>query len=340
MTVLAQGGMAEDDLSPVGVRQRLVLGEETAGWLASLPSSIADDALPTVPERDAVAALLTQLGVPSAQVDEAVATAPLVAGEPALGWLVVHCAQQLVREMGVNRRLPPWPTLPASLGLPARYLYVLVFLATLPYVRRYHQQHAISDDVSWATLAHLGRHMAIQQRMSGKGGLAAHNWLAQHFRGVIYELGRLQFHRSRIAHDAVVSLDLPFRPGDPCLDVHIPESGPLSPEACDASFRWARAFFPRHFPDEPCPFATCGSWLLDEQLAEYLPATSNIVRFQRRFQLTPGGRPCDGEIVRFVFRRVDVRLEDLPQRTTLERAIVRHLRAGRHWQSRWGWLAL
>ena len=33
MTVLAHGGMAEDDLSPVGVRQRLGLGEETARQL-------------------------------------------------------------------------------------------------------------------------------------------------------------------------------------------------------------------------------------------------------------------------------------------------------------------
>jgi hypothetical protein len=30
----------------------------------------------------------------------------------------------------------------------------------------------------------------------------------------------------------------------------------------------------------------------------------------------------------------------LPQRTTLERAIVGHLRAGEHWRNRTGWLAL
>ncbi|MCL4545160.1 MAG: acyltransferase domain-containing protein [Chloroflexi bacterium] len=342
MTLIALRGMAEEGLDPASVRQRLGLGEETAAWLASLPSNVASGELPTLPEHDEAAALLARLGVPRVQVDEAISMLPAVEVDPALRWLLGRCSQQLVQVMGVNGPLLPWPALPASLGLPARYLYVLVFLATFPYVRRYHQQYDIPDDVSWATLADLGRHMAIHQRIYGEGGLSTYNWLTLHFRGVIYALGRLQFHRSRISYDAgtIARLGLSFQRGDPCLGVHIPESGSLSPEACDASFQWAREFFPRHFPEETYKFATCGSWLLDDQLAEYLPATSNIVRFQRRFQLMPGGRPCDGEIVSFVFRRVNARVEDLPQRTTLERAIVRHLCAGRHWQSRWGWVAL
>jgi hypothetical protein len=131
-----------------------------------------------------------------------------------------------------------------------------------------------------------------------------------------------------------------FRRGDPCLGTHIPETGPLTPEACDASFRRAREFFARHFPEESYPIATCGSWLLDPQLAEYLPATSNIMRFQRRFHLTPVSWDADREIVEFVFRRSKPQLDELPQETTLQRAIVQHLRAGRHWFGRSGWLEL
>ena len=61
----------------------------------------------------------------------------------------------------------------------------------------------------------------------------------------------------------------------------------MTAEACDASFAWAPRFFARHFPEDDYRVATCGSWLLDEQLAEYLPETSNIVQFQRRFRLVP-----------------------------------------------------
>lgn len=341
MVIAAEDPSAED-LDPVAIRRHLGLGEETAAWLASLPSDAASGQCPTLPQRDEAAALLMRLGVANVQIDDCISVAPAVEADPALRWLLDRCAQQLIEVMGVNGPLQPWPALPASLGLPGRYLYVLVFLATLQYVRRYHRQHDVPDDVSWATLADLGRHMAIHQRISGEGGLTAHNWLTLHFRGVIYALGRLQFHRSHITYDAatIARLGLPFRRGDPCLGVHIPESGPLSPQACDASLQWAREFFPRHFPEESYRVATCGSWLLDDQLAEYLPASSNIVRFQRRFQLMPGSRPCDGEIISFVFRRNDARVDELPQRTTLERAIVQHLRAGRHWQARWGWLTL
>ncbi len=33
-------------------------------------------------------------------------------------------------------------------------------------------------------------------------------------------------------------------------------------------------------------------------------------------------------------------LDELTRHTTLERAVVQHLRGGRHWQTRTGWLAL
>jgi hypothetical protein len=131
------------------------------------------------------------------------------------------------------------------------------------------------------------------------------------------------------------------------LGVHIPDFyGRLSPEACDASFAQARAFFLRHFPDERYAIATCHSWLLDEQLADYLPASSNIVRFQRRFQ--PAYRPDadDVNILRYVFGYAGTlppsidELSAFPRCTTLERAVIDHLTAGHHWHGGAGWLLL
>src|SRR5207237_1385047 len=126
------------------------------------------------------------------------------------------------------------------------------------------------------------------------------------------------------------------------LDVHVPATGPMSPQLCEASFTAAKNFFARHFPEADHRFATCTSWLLDEQLAEYLPENSNIVQFQRRFELVPGapvegGPDDDAAVLKFVFHRAPtpVRpgdLDGLPQETTLHRAIVAHLRAGRHWR--------
>jgi hypothetical protein len=102
-----------------------------------------------------------------------------------------------------------------------------------------------------------------------------------------------------------------------------------------ASLDEARAFFPRHFPHERYRAFSCGSWLLDPQLLQYLPEDSNIVRFQRRFELEPYQEPeridADTEVLRFVFRSLTTPLDQLPRRTALQRAIGDHLKAGGHW---------
>jgi GNAT-like C-terminal domain len=151
------------------------------------------------------------------------------------------------------------------------------------------------------------------------------SWLTLHTRGGLYQLGRLQHQLGG---------------GSTAISLHIPEAGPMAPEMVDASLDAARAFFPRHFPDEQYTSFACGSWLLDPQLLEYLPEDSNIVRFQRRFELEPYEEPegldCDVEVRRFAFRTLTTPLDQLPRRTALQRAIIDHLQGGRHWRWRRG----
>ena len=82
--------------------------------------------------------------------------------------------------------------------------------------------------------------------------------------------------------------------------------------------------------------------MLDDQLADWLAPESNILRFQRRFELVPGSIVNDEGILRVMFRVPDPlgQLDSLPQRTRLERAVVSHLKAGGHWRSRSGWVDL
>ncbi len=334
--------MAHETRTADEVATQLRMDEAYAAWLTDLDAAGPPEEPVALPKRDDALALLGRLGVPAAHAAEALTAAPSPEATPELWWLLERCVNLLHREMGGFDSMRPWPALPSALGVHSRYFYPWVYVATLPATRRWHTVRGIPDDVSWATLADLGLHMSIRERMYGEGGLNEQTWLHLHFRGAIYALGRLQFNRSRIRYDAemIESTAGTFRPGDASLGVHIPETGPLSAEACDASFARVRGFFDRHFPEDHVTIATCGSWLLDEQLAEYLPADSNIVRFQQRFQRVPGSRIADDAILRFVFRSVSPSLDALPQRTTLERAVVSHLRAGKHWYSRSGWVEL
>ncbi|MEV0588323.1 acyltransferase domain-containing protein [Nonomuraea sp. NPDC050310] len=271
---------------------------------------------------------LLRLAVPHEDVN------PLLAGAPRPGsetWRQVESyAGQLVAGTG---RPGSEITLPEEATAEhGPYFYAYVYLAALPYTRAYHREHGVPDEVSWLTLTDLGRHLAVHRRKFGTAGLHAPWWHSLHHRGLLYSLGRLQFERavmSKTTAEGVRAAGLPYGEGDPVLSVHIPDfMGPMSPEACDASYAWAREFFPAHFPDERHVLAVCYSWLLDRQLAEYLPAESNIVAFQRRFRELYHRE--DNGLIGFIYGR-DLPPEELPRRTALERAVADHLAAGRTW---------
>ncbi|HEY6738206.1 MAG TPA: acyltransferase domain-containing protein [Actinopolymorphaceae bacterium] len=294
---------------------------------------------PTPVELPTDRALLERLGLHPVDLDETLATRPDPVRHPELWWLLERSHHQLVAGMG-DVRGARWtaPHLPAELGAMGRFFYVHVVLASLPAALAYHRSRNVSAQMSEEIFADLGRQVAIHRRIHGRGGLDVQFWFGLHCRGLIFSFGRLQFNRGTAWYADATT---PFAQGDLVLGAHIPESGPMTPEACDESFARAKKFYATHFPDEPYRYVTCTSWLLDDQLAEYLPADSNIIAFQRRFTLIEDAvSEGDDAVFQFVFRRVKPRLEDLPRRTTLERAIVDHLESGRHWRTRTGWLEL
>ena len=319
--------------------------EGTAGWL-ELSQSLREP-FPEVglPAADALAPVLLDVAVPHEDIDLLCSLAKQVHASPELTWILTRCVHGIVAQMGRIGDLVPLPsfaTLPPPLD---RYFSVLVFVAAIPEARAFHRTRGIPDDVSRRTFADLGRNMTVHRKRHGVGGLHAPGWQMLHVTGALYDCGRLQFERSRLGKTTSAGMraaGFACEPGDATLSVHIPDfSGPMSPEACDASFARARAFFARHFPEERFVTAVCHSWLMDEQLGEYLPASSNIMRFQHRFHLAYqyDGDRNDGPLG-FVFGRTIDDLDDLPRDTTLQRAIVDHIRAGRVWHGGAGWLEL
>lgn len=318
--------------------------ERLADWLEGLEETGSAQAVQArLPDADdELLDALVDLAVPYEDVNDLIALRRTLAADEGATWLLGRCVDGLARDLGRVGKGPRLLPLPWDSGPLGRYFHVFVFVAALPYVRAYHRERGIPDDISRRTLADLGRGLVLHRRRYGVGGLVAPTWFSLHFHGELFQLGRLQYQRSRVAGREGVALaaaGLPLGPGEPCVDLHIPDyAGPLTPTACDRSLASAHDFFARHFPEERYTAGCCHSWLLDPQLRRYLPEDSNIVRFQRRFRVGGAtGEPEDDLPVRFVFGDPDLPVETLPRRTRLERAVGDHLRAGGHWYSGHGW---
>jgi len=305
------------------VRQRLQLGEEYDDWLAEL-DRIGTPDLPLIPPtQEDTGCLLERLGFAAEDARDALAARIQPDENPELWWLLERCYHAVVR--GLQPEAPRWaiPRLPDELGALGRFFQLHAFLPAVAPLRDWHARRGIAEDVSWATLLDLGRGVAIHRATYGVGGLDKAFWLTHHFHGELYELGRLQFELQPSA-----------------LGLHIPATGPLTPQACDESLAVAKAFVGRFFPDPDRRRVVCTSWLLDEQLAHYLPADANIIRFQRRFTLNQDVIVDDLEPLRFIFRRIPTDLAELPRDSRLQRALLDHLERGGHWRIRTGWFPL
>lgn len=255
-------------------------------------------------------------------------------------------------QIGAIELNAPLAPLQADFGEDRGNVWALVFAETAEAVNAWHRSQGVPDDVSWATLADLGRHIAQHRRRNnGQTGLSTEWWLPLHWRGQLYELGRLQFNMYRLrtgpggplfwySEAELADMAPEFQVGATALGVHIPTGTPLDPAGCDAAFERAAKLFPTAFPKHAGPIATCTSWMLDEQLAEYLPPDSNIVRFQRRFTMVPGALEPYNEIFNWVFDRIPASMDEVEPKTRLEHAVVDHVRAGKQWHLRTGWLRL
>ncbi|MFC3801907.1 acyltransferase domain-containing protein [Cohnella sp. GCM10012308] len=137
----------------------------------------------------------------------------------------------------------------------------------------------IPDEVYIDTFSDIRIWSEVFKTTYGEYGIEESGWLQEHVRLALFRLGRLQFQPIALDRDLSVG-DRKFAKGDLVLNVHIPAGEPLDPEAALASFARARAFF-RGVP----PVFVCHSWLLYPGLGQVLDPSSNIMQFQRLFEI-------------------------------------------------------
>ena len=117
--------------------------------------------------------------------------------------------------------------------------------------------------------------------------------------------------------------------GDGAVSVHIPTGAPLTEENCLSAFRECFAVAKKHYPELNVKALYCHSWLLDPQIGDLVKKKSNIVNFGSQFLRYPSKSEGRG-VFSFLFRKPFKELSDLPENTSLERAVKAHYLEGKY----------
>ena len=117
--------------------------------------------------------------------------------------------------------------------------------------------------------------------------------------------------------------------GDSVLSVHIPNKGALTNDACRDSFQRAQSVFSVCYPEFHWKAFHCHSWMLDPQLREFLSESSNILAFQRNFTIY-AGETKGQDVFNFVFKLKFNTYQDMPEDTSLQRALKKHYLNGKY----------
>ena len=153
---------------------------------------------------------------------------------------------------------------------------LLAFLYLCEDVAQKARARGIDEDILIATLKDLVIWTENYTQMKGTLFLGELGWLKITMEFAMFRLGRLQFRMAKAYRDIP---EAGIAKGDNVMEIHIPRGSKLDIGECEKSLAWAKEFFARHFPEFTYTCFTCNSWLLDDTLKEYLPETSNIIRF-------------------------------------------------------------
>jgi len=180
----------------------------------------------------------------------------------------------------------------------------------------------LPEDVWIATLKCFTRFVNEHFRATGAYAFDRGFWTTRQINARLFRIGELEYELREDENSRAISL-------------HIPSDTRMTPDLLNKSVAEARAFLARYFPDWADLPMTCHTWLLSPALKSMLPENSNILRFQRAFDISEVNPDTDGAIT-WVFnltgrQKAELHpeaLSNLPEDTTLQRRMKALLMAG------------
>lgn len=185
-----------------------------------------------------------------------------------------------------------------------------------------YQKRGISEKIFDDTFYDITIWCEECHRKYGYYGLEEAGWIAFSLKMKLFRLGRLQF-EPMVLSEEMAGKTGTLRAGTSVLNVHIPAGEKLDFAECQKSFEQAEQFFGNTYEAY-----VCDSWLLSPVLRELLPEASNIVRFQKLFEVVKVHNRFPQAEQR-IFQDIRDDKENYPENTSLQRKAKQYILKGK-----------
>ena len=183
--------------------------------------------------------------------------------------------------------------LPEIKGIAEKYgihFFTLNFIFVMHcsvYTREKYAEEGLPDSLFWDGLADLKYKLSECRNVKGINGTFTEGWYEGFLRLGRFTLGRFQFEPFGLyeGEDKKLECGYVLKKGTRFVIIHIPGSGvPLTDEVRSCSYKMAYDYFKEWVGNETVLLNTY-SWLLYPRAAEFLPESSNIVKFMKDFDI-------------------------------------------------------
>lgn len=169
----------------------------------------------------------------------------------------------------------------------------------------------IPDEIYIETMKCYTRFIKETYQMTGKLYYDRFWWTTRQAGGHLFRIGALEYE---------------ITPNN-IIEIHIPSDSDFSPSSVDESIKSSIDFFKKYFPELKIKEYQCHSWLLDNNLQKMLKEDSNILSFQRRFEIIDEGEK-DDSIIEWLFQTKSHDYTNLKEDTYLQRNVKKYLLSG------------
>ena len=210
----------------------------------------------------------------------------------------------------------------------SKYTINLLFvLRCTGYYKNNLERKGFSEEVVINNLKDIRCKVSECQKRYDEFGVMSIEWYNLLFRENRYQLGRLQYEIEVHSGGDINYKGYILNNGQLKLKCHIPSLGPLTRDACMDSYRQAHAFYKKYFDDGIIKI-TLGTWLFYPPYENVFAKGSNISHLREDYHIfRVRERKVFADDWR-VFGKDAKEFDTLPDKTTLQRNMAKHIEMG------------